>query len=173
LKVLFAARLVNFKDPVTFIQAAHKLPSYEFHVAGDGKLMGDCKKLAFGYENIHLLGWVSQNIVNDLMNEADVFCQLSPIENLWATTLISAMKHKKAIVCTDVGCVRQYLVDGQHVLLIPPKDDAKLIHAIIKLENAELRRMLGENACNFVEANLSLGKCAERIHELLIRETES
>jgi glycosyltransferase involved in cell wall biosynthesis len=83
------------------------------------------------------------------------------------------MKHKKAIVCTDVGCVRQYLVDGQHVLLIPPKDDAKLIHAIIKLENAELRRMLGENACNFVEANLSLGECAERIHELLIRETES
>jgi glycosyltransferase involved in cell wall biosynthesis len=80
---------------------------------------------------------------------------LSPYENIWAATLISAMKHKKAVICTDVGYTRTFLKHGYHVILIPPKDPAALAEAITKLANdSELRRMLGENAHSFVKENL-------------------
>ena len=53
--------------------------------------MKECKELARECDNIHLLGWLKQETVNDLMSETDIFCQLSPYENLWSSTLISAM----------------------------------------------------------------------------------
>lgn len=179
MKILFVGRLVDFKDPVVFLKAARLLSSnaaetpHEFIIAGDGGLMKECKELAGGFDNIHLLGWVKQEIVSDLMDEADVFCQLSPYENIWAATLISAMKHKKAMICTNVGYTSTYLKNDCHVILVPPRDYAGLASAITKLSNdSELRRMLGENAFSFVQENLSVEKITDEIRHLLIHTVE-
>jgi len=173
-KILFVGRLVDFKDPITFIKAACFLSDnkgkalHQFIIAGDGKLMKTCQGLARGHDNIHFLGWVKQEVVNDLMSQTDIFCQLSPYENIWATTLISAMKNKKAIVCTDVGYTSTYLKHDYHAILILPKDYAGLANAIDKLSNdSELRRMLGENTFSFVQENLSVEKIAGEVRRLL------
>ena len=174
MNILFAGRLVNFKDPVTFIKAARLLsqnmiePAHQFVIAGDGEMLEECRKLAFGYKNISILGWVKPEKVDDLMIHADIFCQLSPYENLWASTLISAMKHKKAIICTKVGYTDKYLTHKYYALLIPPKDHVALAEAIGTLANDnEMRRMLGENAYAFVQENLSVEKIAHQIRRLL------
>jgi len=176
MNILFAGRLVEFKDPVTFVKAACLLsqnmtdPAHQFIIAGDGELLEECKKLAFGYDNVSILGWVKPEKVSELMSQADIFCQLSPYENLWATTLISAMKYKKAIICTRVGYTDTYLTHGQHVLLIPPKDHVALAEAIgILVNDDELRRTLGENAYSFVQQNLSIEKIADQIRQLLVQ----
>jgi glycosyltransferase involved in cell wall biosynthesis len=180
LNILFAGRLVDFKDPVTFIKAARLLsenvaePAHEFVVAGDGELLEECRKLAFGYKNISILGWVKPEKVDDLMIHADIFCQLSPYENLWASTLISAMKRRKAIICTNVGYTCTYLVDKYHVFLIPPNDHVALAEAIGILANDnEMRRMLGENAYTFVQENLSIEKIANQIGQLLLQTLQA
>ena len=179
MKILFAGRLVDFKGPIIFIKAAQSLSQsmtetpHQFIVAGDGKLMKECRKLASGYSNINLLGWVKPETVNDLMDQSDVFCQLSPHENIWAATLISAMKHKKAIICTDVGYTGTYLTHNYNVLLIPPNDHVALAEAINKLANdSELRRKLGENAYSFVQENLSFEKITGEIRQLLAHTME-
>ncbi|OGD48229.1 hypothetical protein A3K79_07190 [Candidatus Bathyarchaeota archaeon RBG_13_46_16b] len=179
MKILFVGRLVDFKDPVVFLKAARLLSSnaaetpHEFIIAGDGGLMKECKELARGFDNIHLLGWVKQEIVNDLMHQADVFCQLSPYENIWAATLISAMKHKKAIICTNVGYTSTFLKNDHHAILIPSRDHAGLAKAITRLSNdSELRRVLGENAFSFVQENLSVEKITDEIRHLLIHTVE-
>jgi glycosyltransferase involved in cell wall biosynthesis len=111
--------------------------------------------------------------VNDLMDQADVFCQLSPYENIWAATLISAMKHKKAIISTDVGYTRTYLRHNYHVFLIPPNDHVALAEAINKLANdSELRRMLGENAYSFFQKNLGIERITDKVRRLLIHTVE-
>jgi glycosyltransferase involved in cell wall biosynthesis len=173
---LFVGRLVDFKDPVTFVKAARLLgqnmiePAHQFVIAGDGRLLEECRKLAFGYENISILGWVKPEEVNDLMSRADIFCQLSPYENIWASTLISAMKHKKAIICTNVGYTDTYLTHKYHVFLIPPNNHVALAEAINNLANDnELRCMLGKNAYSFVQENLSVEKIADQIRQLLIQ----
>lgn len=176
LNILFVGRLVDFKDPVTFVKAARLLgqnmiePAHQFVIAGDGRLLEECRKLAFGYENISILGWVKPEEVNDLMSRADIFCQLSPYENIWASTLISAMKHKKAIICTNVGYTDTYLTHKYHVFLIPPNNHVALAEAINNLANDnELRCMLGKNAYSFVQENLSVEKIADQIRQLLIQ----
>ena len=176
MNILFAGRLVGFKDPVTFVKAARLLsqnmidPTHQFVIAGDGEMLEACRKLAFGYENISILGWVKPEKVDDLMIHADIFCQLSPYENLWASTLISAMKHKKAIICTNVGYTGTYLTHKYHAFLIPPNNHVALAEVIGILANDnEMRRMLGENAYTFVQENLSVEKIANQIRQLLLQ----
>lgn len=174
MNVLFVGRLVKFKDPVTFVKAACLLsqspiePIYQFVIAGDGELLEECRRLAFGRENISILGWVKPEKVNDLISRADIFCQLSPYENIWATTLISAMKHKKAIICTNVGYTGTYFTHEHDIFLIPPNNPVALAEAINILANDnELRRTLGENAYSFVQGNLSIEKITNQIRQLL------
>jgi glycosyltransferase involved in cell wall biosynthesis len=176
MNVLFVGRLVDFKDPVTFVKAARLLsqstiePTYQFGIAGDGELLEECRELAFGYENISILGWVKPEKVNDLMSQADIFCQLSPYENIWATTLVSAMKHKKAIICTRVGYTDKYLTHKYDAFLIPPNNHVALAETIKILANDnELRRMLGKNAYSFVQENLSIERIADQIRQLLVQ----
>lgn len=176
MNILFAGRLVDFKDPVTFVKAARLLnqnktePAHQFVIAGDGVLLEEIRKLAFGHKSISILGWVKPEKVDELMVHADIFCQLSPYENLWASTLISAMKHKRAIICTDVGYTNKYLVHKNHVFLIPPKDHVALAEAIKVLANDnEMRRTLGENAYSFAQENLSVEKIAGQIRQMLLQ----
>jgi glycosyltransferase involved in cell wall biosynthesis len=175
MKILFAGRLVDFKDPITFIKAAcyDSTKRFDFLVAGDGELMKICKRLAEDCKNIRMLGWLKQDAVNNLMREADIFCQMSPYENIWAATLVSAMKNGKAIICTNAGYTSKYLRHDYHAVLIPPRDSLALVEAIVRLSNDDkLRQTLGENAYSFVQENLSTKKIVKEIRDMLVDVVE-
>jgi len=163
--------VAEVKDPLTFLQAAinvSRLTKHEFTLVGEGNLLDECRALAKGRENIKIRGWLKQEVVNDLMRETDVFCQLDTCENIWAATLISAMKHGKAIICTNVGYTSRYLKHGYHALLIPPRDPIALADAIAFLANhPEVREELGKNASSFIKENMSIDKISREIHSLL------
>jgi glycosyltransferase involved in cell wall biosynthesis len=164
LKILFAARLEAVKNPITFVEAGMQLPHHEFIVAGDGSLRKQCEVLASSSSNITFLGWVDAETVGRVMKEADVFCQLDNIDNIWSSSLVAAMKNKKAVICTNTGHTSIYLKDNYHVLLISPQKSSELVSAIERLSNdAELRHRLGENAQAFVHENLSTEKIVEEI----------
>lgn len=164
MKILFAARFEAVKDPITFMKAGIQLPNHEFIVAGDGSLKKQCEILAYGSNNINFLGWVNAETVRRLMKEADVFCQLDNVENIWSSSLVAAMKNKKAVICTNTGYTSKYLKDNYHVLLISPQRSSELVSAIERLSNdTELRHRLGENAQAFVHENLSIEKVVEEI----------
>ena len=165
MRIIFAARLIDFKDPITFARASLVLPQHDFVVAGDGKLLDECRKMAG--PNVTFLGWVPQSIVNENMINADVFCQLSPIENIWSSSLILAMECKKAIVCTDVGHTARFLENGVHALLIPARDATALANALVRLENEELRRTLGINAYQFYGNSLETTLIIKQIRALI------
>jgi len=162
MNILFLGRLDDFKDPITFVRAASKLEQHKFILAGEGPLFQECKNEA-KTQNISFLGWVNHSKAQELMKEADIFCQLSPIENIWAASLIEAMKNKKAIICTDAGYTNKYLKNGQHVLLIPAKSPDAIIEAIKRLQNSKLRAKLGRNAHNFIKKNMTVQKITKEI----------
>ncbi len=165
MRALFAARLVDFKDPITFIRASQLLPQHHFIVAGDGELLSECKKLAG--PNVTFLGWVPQKIVNEKMLESDLFCQISPIENVWSSSMILAMKCRKAIICTDVGYTAKFLKDGIHALLIPARDEKALANAITELEETSFRHTLAANAHQYFIEYLQMPKIAQKIRDLI------
>lgn len=166
MKILFAARLTDFKDPLTFIKTSTLMQKHQFIVAGSGKLMTKCREEAGS--NVKFLGWVTQTEVNQLMDECQIFCQLSPFENIWSSSLVGAMKHKMAIICTDVGYTRLYLQNMFNVLLIPSRNPKQLMLAIRKLVKDErLRFYLGENASLYVKERMCCGNILKSI-ELLV-----
>ena len=176
--VLFAGRLDTFKDPLTFVEAANLLikrgeRGNTFLIAGEGPLSGEIKAYIDkrGIEDrVKMLGWVSHEEVQSLMNIADIAVQLSPVENIWAAVLIEVMAHKKAIICTNAGKTAEFLKDGWEVLLIEPRDPEKLAEKIALLsENEGLRRKLGQNAFDYAKRNFDVKEIGKEIREMLER----
>jgi glycosyltransferase involved in cell wall biosynthesis len=176
--VLFAGRLDTFKDPLTFVEGANLLikrgeRGNTFLIAGEGSLSGEIKAYIDKRgieEKVKMLGWVSHEEVQSLMNIADIAVQLSPVENIWAAVLIEAMAHKKAIICTNAGKTAEFLKDGGEVLLIEPRDPEKLAQKIALLsENEDLRRKLGQNAFDYAKRNFDVKEIGKEIREMLER----
>jgi len=170
MKILFVGRLDTFKGVLTFVEAARLCPQDEFIICGDGPLKMEVLNRRSTLSNLQFLSWVSQQKVNKLMMEADIFCQLSPVENIWAASLIRAMKYEKAIICTDVGWTNRFL-NEETVVLIPPQDPQALATAIkFTLKNSDVRKQFGKNAAEYVKENLLVDKIAKEVYDG-IRET--
>jgi glycosyltransferase involved in cell wall biosynthesis len=166
MNILFVGRLDEFKDPILFVQAGVLSQCHNFIIAGDGKLKEECLKIIKEKDtkNIEMLGWISPAKVTELMEQSDIFCQLSPIENIWAATLIEAMKKKKAIICTDAGFTSTYLKHKQHVYLVRPRNVNDIVIAIKELcDDPVLRERIGENAYEFVMQHMTIRKITEEI----------
>jgi glycosyltransferase involved in cell wall biosynthesis len=166
MNILFAGRLEAVKDPVTFVQVGLLLRLHHFVVAGDGKLMKKCLDLVETEcaRNIEMLGWVSPSKVSELMEKADIFCQLDRVENIWSTSLVEAMKKKKAIICTDVGYTSRYLKHKEHVYLVRPHVVGDIVSAIDELSsNPKLRAKMGNNAYDFIKQNMTVEKITREI----------
>lgn len=161
MKILFLGRLDNFKDPITFVETAKLLPNHEFLLCGDGPLMDECRKRAEHIPNLQVLGWVDRKI----MGECDVFCQLSPFENLWAASMIESMYKKIPIIATNVGYTEKYM-QGK-AILIQPESPRALAKAIKQYEDPELRKKMSMTAYNFAKKELSLKNIAKEFAEVL------
>ena len=148
--VLFLARLDWDKDPETFVRAANILKYEEdiiFLLVGDGKL----KKVIEEYKqkrelnNTLIIGSRSDTEIWYAM--CDVFCALSPVENIWSTTLQEALCMGKACIVTKAGYTTRILKHLVDAYLIEPKDPNGLAKAILTLKQKnELRERLEKQA---------------------------
>jgi glycosyltransferase involved in cell wall biosynthesis len=161
MKILFLGRLDDFKDPLTFIATAKLCNEHTFLLCGDGPLMAECKKRAEHIENLQVLGWVDRKI----MGECDVFCQLSPVENLWAASMIESMYQKVPIIATNVGYTDKYMKG--RAILIQPESPKALAKAIKQYEDPELRKKMASEAYKFAKKELSLKNIAKEFTEVL------
>jgi len=63
----------------------------------------------------------------------------------WNNPVLEAMACKTPVVCTDISGVRDFAVDGETALLVPPKDVKAMSHALMRLTRSEaLRKQLAD-----------------------------
>ncbi len=150
--VLFVGRLTEFKDPLTFVEAVpHVLaraPEARCLLVGDGPLRTDVE---IRIDALGLAGYVKvaghRSDVLEILRLATVFVAVSPITNLWSTTLIEAMHAGVPCVVTDSGGASETLSSGIDSMLVPSSDPRALADAIVELLNDdELRNRLAEGA---------------------------
>lgn len=145
--VLTCARLDEQKGHGTLLDAATRLPSALFVLAGDGpeRLALERQARALGVlERVRFLGHRSD--VPELLAACDVFALPSLYEGS-SLALLEAMAAGRAIVASDVPGTDELIVDGVSGLLTPPGDPAALAAAIRRLsEDAPLRAALGAAA---------------------------
>ncbi len=131
-EILFAGRLSPEKGIRELVTAANGLPLV---VAGDGPLRDEVPGA---------LGFVPHDELERLFARAAVVACPSLREG-FGVVCAEAMAHARPVVATDVGGLRELVVDGETGLLVPPGDVPALRSAIqCLLGDAELRRRLGE-----------------------------
>ena len=133
-QILFAGRLSKEKGILDLVEAAggHKLV-----VAGDGPLRARVPGA---------LGWLPHHELDRLYARAAVVACPSHREG-FGVACAEAMAHARAVVASDVGGLRDLVVDGETGLLVPPGDVAALRAALERLlADQGLRQRLGTAA---------------------------
>ena len=101
--------------------------------------------------------------VGSLLDELDVLALPSWTEGL-PMTVLEAMAHARPVVATPVGGTPEVVVDGETGLLVPPRDPEALAAALRRLlEDADLRRSMGEAGRRRVAAEFTADRMAERV----------
>jgi glycosyltransferase involved in cell wall biosynthesis len=130
-EVLYAGRLSPEKGVLELVEAAGGM---KLVVAGDGPLR----------EHVPgALGFVPHDELQRLYARAAVVACPSRREG-FGVACLEAMAHARPVVATDVGGLRDLVVDGETGLVVPPRRPDALRAALERLlGDEELRRRLG------------------------------
>ena len=130
-EILYAGRLSAEKGVIELSEAADGL---NLVVAGDGPLRSRLPQAR---------GFVSHDELEELYACAAVVVCPSRREG-FGVVCLEAMAHGRPVVATNVGGLKDLVVDGETGLVVPPRDPAALRAALERLlGDAELRRRLG------------------------------
>jgi glycosyltransferase involved in cell wall biosynthesis len=130
-EVLYAGRLSAEKGVLELVEATRGM---KLVVAGDGPLRPRVPGA---------LGFVAHDELERLYARAAVVACPSRREG-FGVTCLEAMAHARPVVATDVGGLRDLVVDGETGLVVPPRDRGALRAALERLlGDRALRRRLG------------------------------
>jgi glycosyltransferase involved in cell wall biosynthesis len=138
-------RLDPQKGYDVLVEALVSLPGVGALLVGDGAEAEALRRLAADHgvsERLHITGW--QERPRDYLTAMDVFVLPSRYEGL-PLAIVEAMLAGLPVVASDVGSVREAVVDGETGFLVPPGDPSALVRSILRLrDDPALRRGLGE-----------------------------
>jgi glycosyltransferase involved in cell wall biosynthesis len=114
----------------------------EFVLAGNGevqRLREHAAKLGVD-DVVEIREWVDAAERDKLLAAANAFVLPSHIEGL-PMSLLEAMAWGLAPICTPVGSIPEYVVDGANGILVAPGDVSQLAGAIEKLVSQDAERV--------------------------------
>jgi glycosyltransferase involved in cell wall biosynthesis len=164
------AALVPHKGQRHLVEAAalvvRQVPDARFVIAGEGELRPSLERqIKEHHLEKHVLLAGFRPDVLSLHKAFDIFVMSSLTEGL-GTSLLDAMAAGKPIVGTRTGGIPEVVVDGETGVLVPPRDHDAMASAIVSLLNdAELRRRMGQAGLARVRKHFS----AERMVEKTLR----
>lgn len=176
--VLFGvtSRVSGRKGHRILLEALARLVPVESHIylaiVGAGpeqkRLERQISELGLG-DRVHWLGF--RRDVPDLLSSFDAFVLPSLSEaEAFPNTLVEAMASGLPCITTDVGSVREILVNEQSGLLVAPGSVEELAAAIQRVAaDSDLRRRLGMEARRRVEADFSLEAKTTEFERYLVR----
>ena len=136
-----------------------------FQMAGrsvDKPFRDALKEKSESIPNVQLLGPQTHEEAIALLNSADVLVCASRDETM-PIVLLEAMSLGKAIICTEVGGVREWLRDDVNALLVPPENPRAMAIAIARcLCDRELVQRLGSAAKQTFADHFQLDAFGER-----------
>ncbi|MBI2811112.1 MAG: glycosyltransferase family 4 protein [Candidatus Melainabacteria bacterium] len=97
-------------------------------------------------DNVQFINRVPLNSLPDYYRSADV-CVVPSVYDNSPYTCLEAMSCGRAVVGTSAGGTREYLIDGESGLIVPPRDSAALATAILAiLTDDKEQERLAQNA---------------------------
>jgi glycosyltransferase involved in cell wall biosynthesis len=120
-------------------------------------------------ESITLHGWVGPVDVKNLLRRAEIFVLPSHYEGM-PMSMLEAMAANAAVVVTPVGVIPDFVKDGEHALLVPPKSPDNLAIALEKLvRDPALRERLQVGGRKLVEDIFDIPNAQRSLEEAVSR----
>ena len=162
--------------PDVFVEAAALVcrggGRYRFVMAGDGPLRAHCERLAADLgiaERIEFLGAVTHDAVPDVMRKLDILVNCSRDDSeSFGVVICEASASGLPVVATDVGGVRETVIDGETGLLVPRNDPESLAAALVSLiEDPQRRGAMGHAGREMVAARYRWEDCVTSFESVL------
>lgn len=127
-----------------------------FDIVGDGPLKDELEKFSVDLGiSEHVRFWGFRDDAQAIIDSMDVFVLPSLHEGI-PYALLEAMALSKAVVCSNVGGLKEVISNGKDGVLVPPEEAQTLADAILwLLSNFDHAKVLGENARKKIESQFS------------------
>lgn len=164
------SRLAPEKGIAYFVEAANQLarvlPGARFIVVGDGPLRADLVALA----ETDFLRFVGlREDIPELLNAMDVFV-LPSLAEAFGIAALEAMACALPVVASDVGGLRELVVENETGNLVPPGDAAAITRAVLSLcSDTSRRRTFGASGRARVLQHFTLERQAQAMQAILER----
>jgi phosphatidylinositol alpha-mannosyltransferase len=146
--VLFVGRLEKRKGLRFLLRAwplvLQRQPDARLVVVGRGRPLEGYRRFAarqgWSPQDVLFAGYVAAEELPRYYQACDVFCAPNTGQESFGIVLLEAMAAGAPIVAADIPGYRDVVSDGEHGLLVPPKDPEALADAVCRLlSNPELR----------------------------------
>lgn len=102
-RVLFVGRLAAEKRVHAVIEAARRLPSLRFRIAGDGPERPLVEAAAARLDNLEALGWLGRDAILDALDACDVLVLPSVVEAFGTVALEALARGRVTVVARGCG----------------------------------------------------------------------
>lgn len=172
-RIITVGRLAPVKNHTLLLEAVADLrreTAIQLDILGDGPERAALEKLAQSLgiaAHVRFLGF--RNDVRAYLAHADAFVITSDYEGI-SIAILEAMRAGLPVVATDVGGIRETVIDGETGIVVPPRARRELINALRALATDTARRKaLGEAAYAFFARDFSLAHMVGRYRDLYTR----
>jgi glycosyltransferase involved in cell wall biosynthesis len=130
-------------------------------IVGRGPLMAELKDQARRLALSGTIVWTGfREDIPAIMHAFDVFALTSAYEG-FGLVLLEAMAAGRPVVATAVSAIPEIVQDGHTGLLCPPNDTEAIAAAFLRLEDAKLRAVLGDNGRRRVREHFTLDRMTD------------
>lgn len=163
-RLIMVARLGDPKEPHRLLEALARLPSrVSLDLVGEGPQSGELTTLAkdLGIESrVRFLG--RREDVPELLADASVFVLVSRYE-AFPLSILEAMRAGLPVVASDVGGVREAVVEGETGYLVPRGDLTVLVNRLSRLiDDPGSRARMGEAGRKRFHERFTLDEMVQR-----------
>lgn len=173
LRLVTVGRMAPVKNHALLLEAVAELRRdlpVQIDIIGDGPERPAMEKLAHTLgigAQIRFLGF--RNDVHAYLAHADAFVITSDYEGI-SIAILEAMRAGLPVVATDVGGIRETVIDGETGIVVPPRSRPELVAALRTLATDTARRKaLGEAAYAYFKREFALDRMVTRYRELYTR----
>lgn len=149
INILFVGRLEQRKGLGYLLNACAKiknsLPNFRLIAVGPGTVLRlRYEKLVKDMgltDNVVFVGFVPSDELPSYYRSADIFCAPATGGESFGIVLLEAMACGKPVVATNIQGYAGVLAHGEEGLLVPPRDEESLAHALLSLLNDKSLRL--------------------------------
>lgn len=147
-------------------QARFVFPTYN----SDPQTLKQMKDLITSQKTGHAVDFIpaldGDSAIADLLRACDVAVSV-PNSDGTPASVLEAMACQKAVILSDIPALHEWATHEKECLYVPPGDWQTLGQTILRLlDNVQLRRSLGENACKMVQTRADRRKCMQRYEQI-------